>query len=521
MNEAETHPVRSLRWWCGVWIGSALLLGLLPGPVVASETAPVEAAPPEAAPPETAPPETARVDTLVDTLVEEMRAIAEVPAISVAILEGTEIVVAKGHGFADLDRKKPVEEQTQYRAASVSKLITATAVARLVDAGKLDLDEPIDTYLARIPGTDGTVSFPGGDVITARQLAGHLSGLGHYQGQDKIARFRAYESVADSLETFRDSPRAGEPGGQYRYSTHGYTLLSAVVEGASGKPFLDYLEEEIFAPLGMTHSGPDRRPDPPETMATLYGRRAGKTFAIPMVENPSYKWAGGGLVTTPSDLLRLARGYYEGFVSKETVEIMFTPQRLPSGEETGVGIGWRIGADDLGRPIRHHAGSMGGARSVLLLFPEEQSAIAVMANMAWSASIERTAVLLYDAFHVDRIATSSRVAHTGRYAFEGIFTVREKDEEHRQDVAGVLTLSAGEGSLEVPPAVLEWMKPEAPASLHFHRLNGDRWALVTPYGLTVLELQPEGEALRLSTELGSGARLVVSARALAEQSVGR
>ena len=130
-------------------------------------------------------------------------------------------------------------------------------------------------------------------------------------------------------------------------------------------------------------------------MSTLYQRNEGKTSRIPVVENPSYKWGGGGLVSTPTDLVRLAQGYYEGFLSQETVELMWTEQSTAAGDGTGVGIGWRIGKDAFGHEIRHHSGSMGGARTCLVLYPEEKSAIAIKVNASWNSDIQSTASVLY------------------------------------------------------------------------------------------------------------------------------
>ena len=121
---------------------------------------------------------------------------------------------------------------TRYRMASVSKLATATLTARLTQKGTFDLDAPLNRYLPE---------FPDAARITPRLLLGHLSGLAHYQPSDKLDAERVYESAREALEVFRDSPRSGEPGEKYRYSTHGFTLLSAAIEAASGRPFLELL----------------------------------------------------------------------------------------------------------------------------------------------------------------------------------------------------------------------------------------------------------------------------------------
>ena len=328
--------------------------------------------------------QTQKSEALVAELIEQLIETAQLPGFSVAMLNNGEVVYARGFGFADLENKTPVDTKTQFRIASVSKMLTVTALAKLVQQGRINLDAPISELAPE---------FPGGELITARMLSGHLSGVAHYQGQDRIDRGRHYLSVIESLDTFRNSPRTGVPGEHYLYTSHGYTLLSAIVECGAGVAFLNYLEKEIFQPLGMISSGPDDRTNIPETMSTLYTRWNGKPQRIEMPEDPSYKWGSGGLISTPTDLVKLANGYFTGFISAEVRQEMWQSQSTNAGEETGVGIGWRIGEDFEGRRVIHHAGSMGGARSVLILYPETQQAIATTTNVVWRSAVDRNAQL--------------------------------------------------------------------------------------------------------------------------------
>jgi CubicO group peptidase (beta-lactamase class C family) len=314
---------------------------------------------------------------LVDRLGADLIEAARLPGLSISILRDGGVVFARGYGFADVETQTPVDTSTQFRAASVSKMITVTALARLYQEGQVDLDAPVQRYVS---------AWPEGEAATARLLAGHLAGVAHYQREDHIDRTRHYASVTEALGTFVGSPRAGPPGAQYSYSTHGFTLLSAVVESAAGKTFLDYLADDVFGPLGMTHSGPDLRASPPPTMSTLYGRRGVEPWKLSDPEDPSYKWGGGGLISRPNDLTRMAWGYLDGFIRPDVVTEMWASQRTTGGEETGVGIGWRVGEDHGGRRVIHHAGSMGGARSVIVIWPDERTAVSVMTNVTWGSS---------------------------------------------------------------------------------------------------------------------------------------
>jgi CubicO group peptidase (beta-lactamase class C family) len=305
------------------------------------------------------------------------------PGISIAISHNGHIVFAEGFGYANLKNKTPVTPVTQFRAASVSKMMTITALARLIQENRVDLDASIQKYIPEFPKK----AFP----ISARQLAGHLAGIPHYSSGDSI-KSRFYNSVDEALEVFSHLELLHEPETKYSYSTHGYTLLSGIIEGASGQPYLEYIKEAIFQPLGMDSSGPDLRANPSATMTELYNiNNEGIASKIENPEDPSYKWGGGGMISTPTDLCRMAEAYINGFFRPDVVEKMCSSQKLQSGQETGIGIGWRISRDMDGRRVIEHAGGMGGARSVITLFPDEKLAIAIMANGPQPWRIEETA----------------------------------------------------------------------------------------------------------------------------------
>ncbi len=324
---------------------------------------------------------------LVRTMVTELTGKKWMPpGISVAVMQKGKIVFAEGFGYADRASKTPVTTKTQFRAASVSKVMTVTALAQLVQEQRLDLDTPVQKYVPEYEEK----KYP----ITARQLAGHLSGIPHYSSSDSIQK-RFYNSVGESLSVFSHLDLLSEPGTEYRYSTHAYTLLSAVIEGASGEPFLSYMERVVFQPLGMNNTGPDIRVRISPQMTSLYGLdNEGIATKIEHPEDPSYKWGGGGMVSTPTDLVKLGNAYLDGYIPPEMAKDIFQSQQLSSGEETGVGIGWRQSWDMNGRTVFEHAGAMGGARSVLSIFPEDNLIVAVMANTYSPGNIEETAHMI-------------------------------------------------------------------------------------------------------------------------------
>ena len=169
----------------------------------------------------------------------------DAPGLTIAVMADGEIVWSQGFGMADLENRVPVRPHTKMRIGSVSKSLTSAAAGLLYEQGKLDLDAPVQKYVPSFPKK----RYP----ITARLLGGHLAGVRSYLpgAQSEMFNTRHYDSVVAGLELFQDAPLLFEPGEKYSYSSHGFNLLSAVVEGASGQDFLSYMQENVFDPLGM------------------------------------------------------------------------------------------------------------------------------------------------------------------------------------------------------------------------------------------------------------------------------
>ena len=145
-------------------------------------------------------------------------------------------------------------------------------------------------------------------------------------------------------------------------------------------PFLAYMQTSVLAPLGMTHTGADYSDQVVLHRVRFYENRNGQIINTEQSEN-SYKWAGGGLLSTPSDLVIMAAGLLNhSFLKKETVALLFTPQLLANGTNTNYGFGWRVGTDTKGRNIIHHGGSINGGRTFLLIYPNNNLIIAITAN---------------------------------------------------------------------------------------------------------------------------------------------
>ena len=301
------------------------------------------------------------------------------PGFSATVAVDGKIVWSEAFGEADLENHVPVRTTTKFRLGSVSKLLTAAAVARLYEDGRLDLDAPVQRYVPYFPQKQ----YP----ITPRQLAGHMSGIRHYRDSDPFYSGKYYKTVREGLEIFQNDPLLFEPETKYEYSSYGYNLLSAVVEGASGQDFLSYMNDHVFAPLQMNHTVADRNDLIVEERTRFYyfGEKDGQFHNAPYVDN-SYKWASGGFLTTAEDLARFGSAHLKaGFFKRETLNLLLTPQRLKTGKEAGtnsfsVGFGWRIAKDAKSNRIFHHGGAIEGGRAFLFINEKSKVVVALLAN---------------------------------------------------------------------------------------------------------------------------------------------
>ena len=309
-----------------------------------------------------------QADILVTTTLDEN----ELPGISVTILKEGEQVYSKGFGFADLEAKKMIDPSTtRFRVGSVSKTFAASALMTLVEDNKVHLDSSVYGYVPNFPEKEWT--------ITPRQIAGHLSGIRHYRGNEmNINRFYPSVNEKDTL--------LHEPGSKYLYSTHAWTLLSAVIEQAAGAPYLDYMQQSVFDPLSMTSTHPELSDFEGVEKVSYYVRNpAGGLTPAPEVDN-SWKWAGGGFISTTEDVARFLWQHAEAsYLTTESLSELTTPQQTTRGESTNYGLGWSNRKDAQGnRLIGHTGGSVGG--TTFAFMQPNSGVVVVMTTNVSSAS---------------------------------------------------------------------------------------------------------------------------------------
>ncbi|GAB5537512.1 MAG: hypothetical protein Rubg2KO_37610 [Rubricoccaceae bacterium] len=306
------------------------------------------------------------------------------PGMALAVSVDGETIWSEGFGYADLEGRVHVTPEMRFRIASISKPMTAVAIAQLVEAGRLDVDLPVQTYVPSFPEKRWTV--------TTRQLGAHLAGIRHYRDQEFMMA-RRFDSVGDALTVFAADTLLHPPGSAYRYSSYGWNLISAVVEGASGEPFLEYMDRHVFGPMGMTRTRADWTDSLIVDRARPYVGTPGDFQNAPYVDN-SVKWAGGGFLSTPEDLLKLGAYVLSDTLGARSRALLFTEQETTQGEGVDYGFGWVLREDADGRPTIGHSGGAMGGTSLLLVVPEARVVVAAAtnlssANLGWVHEITR------------------------------------------------------------------------------------------------------------------------------------
>ncbi len=319
---------------------------------------------------------------------ERVRTDNGLPGFSLAVAVDGEMVFSGGVGFAELDNHTPQSGHTVHNVASVSKVLAVVAVMQLVERGSVDLDATIQTYLPYYPEKE----WP----ITVRHILTHTSGTRHYRdgefGEGEMLAMRHYDDFEEATKLWRDDPLLFEPGAFWFYSSHAMNLMHGIVEAVSGHGFEEYMRRFVFQPAGMMAT----QFDVPSRVVHNRGRgyerdRAGR-LVNPIFEDPSYKYAGGGMLSTVEDLVRFGIALNNGtLLAPATIQQMYEPQLddsvmefHPDGEpeplEHRQGLAWYLRTDQAGREFPSHTGTVKGTRTFIANYHEYGLVLAIQAN---------------------------------------------------------------------------------------------------------------------------------------------
>ena len=323
----------------------------------------------------------------VEALIQETLEQKHIPGLSVAIAIANQLRYEGAFGLADVEHQVPTKTTTRFRTASIAKPMTSTLILRLMEEGKLKLDEPVQTYCQDF----SEKKWP----VTTRQLLGHLGGVRHYKVDGEATDTRHFFNLKSALEVFKNDPLIHEPGTKFQYTSFGYNLLGSISEGAGEASFMTLLGEHVLSPCGMKHTRTDNHFAVIPDRARGYIRFTKKTLPESVLEfvlkpdtlyrstlhDTSMKIPGGGLVSTSGDLVRFATALNRGeILNAATLDLAWTKQKTQDGKETEYGLGWGIGKLGEQKTVSH-GGAQSGTATYLLLIPESGVTVATMSNL--------------------------------------------------------------------------------------------------------------------------------------------
>ncbi len=297
---------------------------------------------------------------------------ASEPGAAVLVAMDGEMLLRKGYGMADLELSVPIEPDMAFEIGSVTKQFTAAAILMLAERGQLRLDDDITRHLPDFPTQ--------GRKITIEHLLTHTSGIPSYTGIEAWqAQSRQDTTVDQLIGFFRDKPLEFEPGERWAYNNSAYVLLGAIIEKLSGKTYEQFVEEEIFKPLGMKGSRYGSKSEVVSRRASGYEGEAG-AYRNASYVSMTQPYSAGSLISTVDDLAAWDRALSgEALLKKASLDRMFTPVPLTSGLSTRYGYGWSV-FDFEGRRVIEHGGDINGYASYLLRIPEERLLVVILSN---------------------------------------------------------------------------------------------------------------------------------------------
>ncbi len=293
------------------------------------------------------------------------------PGAAVLVVRGDEVLFRGARGEADIAGHVPLSADATFRIGSVTKQFSAAGLLLLVEDGKVSLDDPLSRFLPE---------YPNGAAITVRELLNHTSGVKSYTGIPgyMVDPIRKDLTTTQLVAVFKDLPVDFAPGQGWAYNNSGYVLVGAVIEAVTGEPWYRFLDQRLFQPLGMAHTGYGA--DPVFVARQVHGyTRDGDTAAPAPPLSMTQPHAAGALVSTVDDLQTWNRALHEGRVLQSaTYRQMITPTGKATEAEYGFGL---FRQSVRGRDAIAHGGGIHGFSTVLAYLPGPDIGVVVLQNI--------------------------------------------------------------------------------------------------------------------------------------------
>ena len=339
-----------------------------------------------------------RADSLVYTYLAESRA----PSVAFAVIRGNDTLAFGAHGLADIAAWRAPTASTIYEIGSITKQFTSSAIMRLVDQGKLKLDDDLSKYVPQFPLQ--------GKHVSIRQLLNHTSGIHSYTSSPDWQKTWNTELSPDAIVKFVAADTFDfAPGAAYRYNNTGYVLLGMVIEKVTGQKYARYLDEQFFKPLGLRQTSycPSHTTDP--AFALGYSKGPNGTTRAQFLDL-SHPFAAGALCSTVGDLAKWERALDAGkVVSPASYALMTTADTTNNGRRINYGFGLVPGVFN-GHKTISHTGGINGFATAATYVPDDSMSIIAFSN--YDAESPQTLVqnLLRVAYGVAPVGRTARPA---------------------------------------------------------------------------------------------------------------
>lgn len=335
---------------------------------------------------------------------------------TVLIAQKGQPVFERAYGMANLNQHLPNTLQTEFRAGSLSKMFTATAILRLVDRSRLKLTDHLSDFL---PG------YPNGEKITIANLLSHTSGIVSFTTLPGYAEWSARPStLQQTIDRFRHLPLNFQPGEKFEYSNSNYILLTDIAEKLYKKPFARILQDEVFKPAGMLHSGLDSNQRVGAARATGYMLNAAGVLEPAQAIDISIAAGAGGVYTTADDLLRWSKAIADNkLYSRALAAQAFQPVK---GD---YGLGWMCPSSDGHRGIGH-TGAVNGFLAYFIYYPLEQLTLIFLSNTGSfngrQLASDLTALAFNEPYQLPKAAETTALSQADLQSYAGVYELKDQ-----------------------------------------------------------------------------------------------
>ena len=407
------------------------------------------------------------------------------PGAAVIVVRDGKVVLRKGYGKANMELGVPVEPDMIFRTGSITKQFTAAAILMLAEQGKLSLDDDVIKFLPDYPTK--------GQKITIEHLLTHTSGIKSYTSMPEwLPLWRKDMQISELIGVFKDQPMDFAPGERWAYNNSAYVLLGAVIEKASGQSYADFIEKNIFAPLGMKNSFYD------DTARLIPRRVAGYSKGKDGFINAAYlsmtqPHAAGSLVSSVDDLaLWDAALYTEKLLKQESLKRAWTTSKLNNGKATNYGYGWSISSYE-GHPVIEHSGGIPGFASYAIRMPNDRVYVAALTNRDFESpgrTVLKIAALAVGKPYREPVAV--KLAANVLDGYTGVYQLGEKEEAiiRRDGDNLVIGFPGGRKTVISPLSETQFFVKDSRSRITFSRNSG---GAITGFVVTGSGVEQDGK----------------------------